>query len=79
MFADPGVGAVNELRLVPTSNGVGVQASVAVISSSVDIATVRATIGRMLADAFGVTDVILTFIDPGPEAVQPMRGVVEKK
>lgn len=66
MFADPGVKAVDDLRWMPAASGLGIQATVTVASSAVDLATVQAVVGQILATQFGVTELHLTFNDPGP-------------
>ena len=61
MFADPGVKAVDDLRWMPAASGLGIQATVTVASSAVDLATVQAVVGQILATQFGVTELHLTF------------------
>ena len=79
MFADPGVKAVDDLRWMPDPSGLGIQATVTVASSAVDLGTVQAVIGQMLAAQFGVTALNLTFNDPGPAPAQTTRGPIEKR
>ena len=79
MFADPGVKAVDDLRWMPAASGLGIQATVTVASSAVDLATVQAVVGQILATQFGVTELHPTFNDPGPAPAQPTRGPIEKR
>jgi hypothetical protein len=79
MFADPGVRAVEDLQILTTAQGRQVQATVTVASSAVDLATVQAVTETVLSNQFGITQVSLTFKDPGPAPAQPTRGPIEKK
>lgn len=79
VFADPGVKAVDDLRWMPASSGLSIQATVTVASSAVDLATVQAVLSQILATQFGVTELHLTFNDPGPAPAQPTRGPIEKR
>ena len=80
MFADPGVKAVEGLRLLRTANGEhAISANVTVAASSVDLDLVRAVIAAVLADQFAIDQVELTFDDPGPVSAQPTSGLMEKK
>ena len=79
MVAVPGVKAVDDLRWMPAASGLCSQSTVAVAASAVDLATVQAVVCQMLATQFGVTELHLTFNDPGPAPAQPTRGPIEKR
>lgn len=67
MFIAPGVKAVDDLRLLP---GLGkcsaIAATLTLAAPEVDVDLVEAVIAKVLADEFGIDQVVLDFNDPSP-------------
>jgi len=79
MFPDPGVKAVDDLRLVPAKErGRAIAATITVAAPSVDLDLVHAVIARVLADQFDIDQVMLCFNDPGPVPPQPTAAPLKK-
>lgn len=80
MFTEPGIKAVDGLRLSRAMNGeLTVTATVTVAAPAVDQSLVRAVVASVLADQFGIGHVELRFKDPGPVPAPMTRGPIEKK
>ncbi|KLC01095.1 MULTISPECIES: hypothetical protein [Xanthomonas] len=79
MFTDPGVKAVDDLRLVPgKEHGRAITATITVAAPSVDLNLVHAVIAKVLADQFDIDQVMLCFNDPGPVPPPPTGAPLEK-
>ncbi|MFB3128071.1 MAG: hypothetical protein ACE1Y7_00025, partial [Lysobacteraceae bacterium] len=59
MFTDPGVKAVDDLRLVAGEHGRAIAATITVAAPSVDLDLVHAVIAQVLADQFGIDQIML--------------------
>lgn len=80
MFAEPGVKAVDDLRLQRAVDGAfSLTATVTLVAPSVDLAVVRAVIANVLADQFAIYEIELTFNDPGPVPPPPTGAPLAKK
>ncbi|MDN8660675.1 hypothetical protein [Stenotrophomonas indicatrix] len=79
MFTDPGVKAVDDLRLVSgNEHGRAIAATITVAAPSVDLDLVHAVTARVLADQFGIDQVMLSFNDPGPVPPPPTAAPLKK-
>ena len=79
MFTDPGVKAVDDLRLVSGSeHGRAIAATITVAAPSVDLDLVQSVTARVLADQFGIDQVMLCFNDPGPMPPPPTAAPLKK-
>lgn len=77
MFTDPGVKAVDDLRLVAGEHGRAIAATITVAAPSVDLDLVHAVIAQVLADQFGIDQIMLCFNDP-PGTAAAHRGAVKE-
>lgn len=65
--------------MVPAKeHGRAIAATITVAAPSVDLDLVHAVIARVLADQFGIDQVMLCFNDPGPAPPPPRRGTLEE-
>ena len=78
MFTDPGVKAVDDLRLVAGEHGRAIAATITVAAPSVDLDLVHAVIAQVLADQFGIDQIMLCFNDPGPGPPPPTAVPLKK-
>ncbi|WP_164082235.1 hypothetical protein [Stenotrophomonas pavanii] len=79
MFTDPGVKAVDDLRLVPgKEHSRAIAATITVAAPSVDLDLVHAVIAQVLADQFDIDQVMLCFNDPGPGPPPPTGAFLKK-
>jgi Co/Zn/Cd efflux system component len=79
MFTDPGVKAVDDLRLVAANeHDPAIAATITVAAPSVDLDLVHAVIAQVLADQFGIHQVVLCFNDPGPVPPPPTGAALRK-
>lgn len=79
MFTDPGVKAVDGLRLVPgPAPGRAIAATITAAAPSVDLDVVHAVIARVLFDQFGIERAVLSFNDPGPVPPPPTAAPLKK-
>lgn len=79
MFTDPVVKAVDDLRLVPgKEHSRAITAIITVAAPSVDLDLVHAVTARVLADQFGIDQVMLCLNDPGPVPSPPTEAPLKK-